>query len=106
MSAFRQISLLSTTGKLFEKLRGLGIFLFTTASRKVLGPTQPPIQWVSEALTLGVERLGREAEHSSPSRSDVKKCVELYLHSPIRRHGVVLNLKKGSTGTILPIYFI
>jgi hypothetical protein len=24
-------------------LRGLGIFLFTTASRQALGPTQPPI---------------------------------------------------------------
>jgi hypothetical protein len=26
--------------------RGLGIFLFTTASIPALGPTQPPIQWV------------------------------------------------------------
>jgi hypothetical protein len=25
----------------------LGIFLFTTASRTTLGPTQPPIQWVT-----------------------------------------------------------
>jgi len=33
--------------------QGLGIFLFTTASRTVLGPTQPTIQWVSGAVSLG-----------------------------------------------------
>jgi hypothetical protein len=27
----------------FDSLRALGIFLFTTASKMVLGPTQPPI---------------------------------------------------------------
>jgi hypothetical protein len=36
-----------------ESLHGLGIFLFTTASRLVLGPTHPPIQWVPGALSLG-----------------------------------------------------
>jgi hypothetical protein len=39
----------------------LGIFL-TTASRSALGPTQPPIQWVLGALSLGVKRPGREAD--------------------------------------------
>jgi hypothetical protein len=29
----------------------LGIFLFTTASRPALGPTQPPLQWVPVALS-------------------------------------------------------
>jgi hypothetical protein len=37
----------------FDSRRGLGILLFTTASRTVLGPTQPPIQWVSGALSMG-----------------------------------------------------
>jgi hypothetical protein len=59
----------------------LGIFLFTTVSRTALGPTQPPIQWVSGALSLGVKRPGREADHSSPSSAQVKECVEIYLHS-------------------------
>jgi hypothetical protein len=31
---------------------GLGIFLFTTASRTALGPTQHPIQWVQGCLSL------------------------------------------------------
>jgi hypothetical protein len=33
------------------------IFLFSTSSRLVLGPTHPPIQWVPGALSPGVERL-------------------------------------------------
>jgi hypothetical protein len=42
-----------------------------------LGPTQTPIQWVPGALSLGVKRLGREADHSPPSSAEVKECVEL-----------------------------
>jgi len=33
---------------------------------------------------------GREADHSPTSSAEVKECVELYLHSPTRFHGVVL----------------
>jgi hypothetical protein len=35
------------------------------------------------ALSLYVNRPGCEADHSS------QECVELYLHSPVRLHGVV-----------------
>jgi hypothetical protein len=66
----------------FDSRRGLGTFLFTTASRTALGLTQPPIQWIAGALSLGVKRPGREADHSPPSRAEVKECVELYLYSP------------------------
>jgi hypothetical protein len=59
---------------------GLGIFLFTTASRTSLGATQPLIQWVPGVLTLEVKRPGHEADHSPPSSAEVKECVELYLH--------------------------
>jgi hypothetical protein len=65
----------------FDSRRELGIFLFTTAPGTALGPTQPPIQWVPGALSLGVKRAGREAHHSPPSSAEVKVCVELYLHS-------------------------
>jgi hypothetical protein len=51
-----------------ESRQGLGIFLLTTASRPALGPTQHPIQWVPGALSLGVRRPRREADHSPPSR--------------------------------------
>jgi hypothetical protein len=66
----------------FESRKGLGIFLLTTTSRPVVGPAQPPIQWVPEALSLGVKRPGCEADHSHPSSAEVKECVEIYLHSP------------------------
>jgi hypothetical protein len=66
----------------FDSRQGLGIFLSNTASRTALGLTQPPIQWVPGDLSLVVKRQGREADHSPPSRAEVKECVELYLHSP------------------------
>jgi hypothetical protein len=55
-----------TTG--VRLLSGAGSFLFAIASRLALGPTQHPIQWVPGALSLGVKRLGREAD-LSPSSS-------------------------------------
>jgi hypothetical protein len=58
----------------FESRQGLGIILFTTASRPTLGPTQPPIQWVPGALSLGVKVSGREADHSPSSSAEVKNA--------------------------------
>jgi hypothetical protein len=52
---------------------GLGIFLFTTASRTALGPIKPPIRWVPGALSLGVKRPEREAGQSPPSSAEVKE---------------------------------
>jgi hypothetical protein len=66
----------------FESRQGLGIFLFTTASRSALGPSQTPIQWVPGALSLEVKRLGLEADHLPPIGAEVKECVEVYIHSP------------------------
>jgi hypothetical protein len=65
---------------------GVGIFLFTTA-----GPTQPPIQCVPGALSLGVKRPGREADHSPPSSAEVKNAWSYISSPPIRFHGVVLS---------------
>jgi hypothetical protein len=42
-------------------------------------------------LSLGVNRPGHEADHSPPSSAEVKECVELYLRSSVRLHGVVLS---------------
>jgi hypothetical protein len=38
-----------------------------------LRPIQPPIQWILEALSPGVKRLGSEADHSPPTSAKVKK---------------------------------
>jgi hypothetical protein len=66
-------------------------FIFSTSSRPVLGSTQPPIQWVPGALSPGVKRSGREADHSPPTSAEVKENVDLYIHSPKHRYGVMLN---------------
>jgi hypothetical protein len=55
--------------------------LFTTVSGTVLGPTQPPIQWVPGALSLRLKRPGREADHSPPSSAEVKN-VWSYTSTP------------------------
>jgi hypothetical protein len=75
----------------FDSRGGLGIFLFTTAPRTALALTQPPIQLVPGALSLAAKRQAREADHLPPFNADDKLCMELYLHSPARLHGVVLS---------------
>jgi hypothetical protein len=56
-------------------------FLFCTSFILVLGPTQPAIKWVPEALSLGVKWPGREADHSSPTSAEVKKTW-IYTSTP------------------------
>jgi len=51
--------------------RDKDFFLFATASRPALGPTQPPIQWVPGSLSPGVRRPGRAADHLPPSSVEV-----------------------------------
>jgi hypothetical protein len=85
---------------------GLGIFLFTTASRTALGPTQPPIQWVPGALSLGVKRPGREADHSPPSSVEIKEWMELYLHSPYTSSLGGAQLKKHRDNFIFTFYML
>jgi hypothetical protein len=71
----------------------MGIFLFTPASRLALGPTQPPIQWVSGVLSLGVKRPGPEADHSPPSDAKVKN-VWSYTSTPQYAFVVWCSVKK------------
>jgi hypothetical protein len=75
----------------FDSRWGLGIVLLTTASRTALEPIQSPIQWVPEALSLGVKRPGREADHSPSSSAEVKYAWSYTSTPPIRLHGVVLH---------------
>jgi len=56
----------------FDSRRELGIFLFSTASRPALGPTQPPFQWTPAALSPGVKQLEREAAHPPPFSAVIK----------------------------------
>ena len=54
---------------------------FPHLSRTALGSTQPPVQWVL-GHSQGKERLGRDADPSSPSSAVGHERVELYLYSP------------------------
>jgi hypothetical protein len=55
--------------------------IFSKSSRPALGPTQPPIQWIPGALSPGVKRPGREADHWPLSSADVKK-MWIYTSAP------------------------
>jgi hypothetical protein len=65
----------------FESRQELGIFLFITASRPTLGPTQSPIKWAPEGLSLRVKW----------------PVVRLTTHLPL-----VLNLKSAWSYTSTP----
>jgi hypothetical protein len=56
-------------------------FLISMSSRPAMGSTQPPIQWVPGALSRGVKRPGREADHSPPASAEVKKTW-IYTSTP------------------------
>jgi hypothetical protein len=74
----------------FDSFQRQDIFLLSTASRPALGPTQPPIQWVTWALSPWVKRPGPEADLSPPSSAEVKNGRAAQPLT-IRHHGVVLN---------------
>jgi hypothetical protein len=85
---------------------GLEIFLFTTAPITVLGPTEPCIQRVPGALSLGAKPPRREADRSPPSSAKVKEFVELHLQSrntPPWRGAQFKKKKKKGTVTTLPL---
>jgi hypothetical protein len=64
----------------------------------VLGPIQPPSQWEPRDLSQRVKWPGCEADHS-PQKVPWSRLMDLYIHCPIRLHGVVL--RQLSTGTTL-----
>jgi hypothetical protein len=81
---------------------GDGNFLFTTAFGMALGPTQPPIQWVPGALSLGVKWPGCETDHSPPSSAKVKNTWSYTSTPTISLHGVCV-IKQGDKSTFLPL---
>jgi len=45
-----------------------------SGSRLALEPTHPPIQWIPGAISLGIKRPGREADHSPTSSAEDKNA--------------------------------
>jgi hypothetical protein len=54
------------------------IFLLSTSSRPVLGPTQPPIERIPRALSPGVKRPGLEIDHSLSGSAEVRN---MWIHT-------------------------
>jgi len=48
------------------------LYLSSKTSGPKHWPTQPPIQWVSRVVSLGVNQPGRDAKHEASSTSEVK----------------------------------
>jgi hypothetical protein len=59
-------------------------------SRLALGPTQPPVPWVTGAISLGVKQSGHEADHLPTSSSDVKNVWRYTSTPPLCLHCLVL----------------
>jgi hypothetical protein len=87
----------------FRLPAGAGNFSLYHYVKNYSGPTQPPIQCVPGALSLGMKRIGREADHLPPSSAEVKECVDLYLHSPNTPSWRGAQLKKAQGQLCLPI---
>jgi hypothetical protein len=68
-------------GSRFPFPAGAGNFSLHHRVQNGSGVHPASCQWVPEALSLGVKRPGREADHSPPSSAEVKEWVALYLHS-------------------------
>jgi hypothetical protein len=75
----------------FKFQQGLGAFLFMTVSRLAQGPTQPPIQWIRGAVSLGVKQSGHEAGHSPLSSAKFKNAWSYTSTPPVCLHGMVLS---------------
>jgi hypothetical protein len=59
----------------------VGSRIFSILSTPTLRSTQPPIQGVTEGLSLGVIWPEREADHSLPDSAEVKK-MWIYTSTP------------------------
>jgi hypothetical protein len=66
-------------------------------TRLSLGPTQPPMQCETGAITPEVKRPGREADHSPPSSKKGKVVPVLSLNLASRHEGLLGEWKYIST---------
>jgi hypothetical protein len=69
------------------------LFSLPQFESRLLGPNQPPIHWVPEALSQrGVGGISRGVKFTNYLHLLLSsKKTELYLHRPINLHGILLN---------------
>jgi hypothetical protein len=82
--------------------QGQEIFVFSTAFRPALGPSQSP---ANGAFYPGVKRPGREADHSLPSSAEVKNG-DAMPPLPTCLHGLVLNFLSSWTIFTFPLPYL
>jgi hypothetical protein len=76
-------------------------FLFSTESRPVVRPAQPPIQCVPGTLSWRYSGWGvKLIAHLHLGRRS--RMVELYLHFPICIRGILLNYLTTGTAALIP----
>jgi hypothetical protein len=80
------------------------MFVFATASRPALGPTQPPVQWIPEVLSLEVKRPAIEAGYSLPSSTKVKNAWSCISIPPIRLHDAMFSYEKDRDNFTFAFY--
>jgi hypothetical protein len=56
-----------------ERFHLLNVCKGMELSRLVEGPTQPPVQWIPGALSLGLKRPGREVDRSLSISVEARK---------------------------------
>jgi hypothetical protein len=64
-------------GSVFGTCHSSDLLCPSVTSRPALGPTRPPIQWVTGGGRVpfpAVKRSGREADHSPPSGAEIKNA--------------------------------
>jgi hypothetical protein len=71
-------------------LAGAGNFSLHHRVQTGSGATQPPIQWVPGAVSLGLKRPGREADHSPPSSAKFRNSWSYTSTLPIQWRGAQL----------------
>jgi hypothetical protein len=64
----------------FDSYQEKGTIIFAMMIRLSLKSTQPLIQWVSGAISLGVMWPKHDPENSSQCKNEVSKCMQLCIH--------------------------
>jgi hypothetical protein len=80
----------------------VGTFIFLTSSLQVLGPTQPPIQWVPGAFAPGVSRRG--VKLTTHFQLVPRSRIRGYILS-ISLHGLLLISEPRAELCLLPFTF-
>jgi hypothetical protein len=73
-SSVSKVNRLLAGWPMFDSRQWRGIFLFTSASKLALGPTQLPLQWVPGILSAGEKRPRRSADPSPRNSAEVKNA--------------------------------